>query len=205
MKDWRGIILGIFKNSKNFLTISEIHQELQLTNSALSKMKRSTVKEVLLKNCSDTNMWNGEVDCFKLMKVNGNEFWSKRPLNDYEKFKPETIIVDSENFYEGSIKRYFHKLRERNKKLVSEKIREVLEHKGRLDCEVCDFNFEYFYGQRGKEFIECHHKMPLSKLTPKTITKLDDLAIVCANCHRMLHRKRFISVSALRKKLLVNQ
>ena len=43
-------------------------------------------------------------------------------------------------------------------------------------------------GAAGKGFAECHHKVPLSELTTVTKTRLSDLAIVCANCHRMLHR-----------------
>ena len=48
-----------------------------------------------------------------------------------------------------------------------------------LECEVCGFDFEVTYGELGKNFAECHHKVPVAKLTPKSKTKLSDLAIVC--------------------------
>jgi 5-methylcytosine-specific restriction protein A len=54
-------------------------------------------------------------------------------------------------------------------------------------CEVCEFNFEQAYGAHGRGFIECHHINPLAD-TDATLTKLEDLALVCSNCHRMLHR-----------------
>lgn len=62
-------------------------------------------------------------------------------------------------------------------------------------CEVCAFNFVKHYGELGKEFAECHHKNPLSERPEETwthevTTALDDVAVVCANCHRMLHRRR---------------
>lgn len=55
-------------------------------------------------------------------------------------------------------------------------------------CMVCDFDFEATYGNHGKGFVECHHIEPLGqqggRATPKTIK---DLAVVCSNCHRMIH------------------
>ena len=38
------------------------------------------------------------------------------------------------------------------------------------------------------QLLEAHHRIPLCDLEPGTKTKLSDLAMVCANCHRMLHR-----------------
>jgi 5-methylcytosine-specific restriction enzyme A len=66
----------------------------------------------------------------------------------------------------------------------------VLKAKGDLACEVCDFDFSARYGERGDGFIECHHTKPLADGSPGEKTKLSDLALVCANCHRMIHRAR---------------
>ena len=58
------------------------------------------------------------------------------------------------------------------------------------------------YGDLGEGFIECHHKVPVSELKPGAKTKLSDLAVLCANCHRMLHRRRpWLSVDELRRHL----
>ncbi|WP_353890373.1 HNH endonuclease [uncultured Citrobacter sp.] len=40
----------------------------------------------------------------------------------------------------------------------------------------------------GSDFCEVHHINPLSETNDQTETSLDDLAIVCSNCHRMIHR-----------------
>jgi 5-methylcytosine-specific restriction protein A len=61
-----------------------------------------------------------------------------------------------------------------------------MEATGRLECEVCGFDFFETYGERGNGFAECHHKLALSHGTRSTY--LRDLAVVCANCHRMFHR-----------------
>jgi len=56
-------------------------------------------------------------------------------------------------------------------------------------CQVCDLRFEDAYGKDlGEGFAESHHRTPLSKLKTKVRTCLEDLATVCANCHRMLHK-----------------
>jgi predicted HNH restriction endonuclease len=64
------------------------------------------------------------------------------------------------------------------------------EHSGRLYCEVsgCGFEFERVYGELGTGFAEVHHLRPLSELRQPVSTTFADLAVVCANCHRMIHR-----------------
>ncbi|MFZ6640777.1 HNH endonuclease [Undibacterium sp. TC4M20W] len=83
-----------------------------------------------------------------------------------------------------------HTRRERNAKLIKKKKESVLKATGKLACEGCGFDFMRFYGPLGDGFIECHHRRALSTLVESKNTKLDDLAMVCANCHRMLHRIR---------------
>jgi 5-methylcytosine-specific restriction protein A len=95
-----------------------------------------------------------------------------------------------EEFPEGKILTRLHKLRERKVTLVRRKKEHIIKEKGTLECEVCGFDFQMFYGEIGRGFAECHHITPLSELKAERKTKLSDLAIVCANCHRMLHRSR---------------
>jgi 5-methylcytosine-specific restriction protein A len=100
------------------------------------------------------------------------------------------LIEDEETFPEGSVLSRLHKRRERNPLLVRKKKSKVLQETGALACEVCGFDFQAFYGGLGQGFAECHHRKPLSLLTDSKSTRLSDLAIVCSNCHRMLHRAR---------------
>ena len=37
-------------------------------------------------------------------------------------------------------------------------------------------------------FIEAHHTIPVSDLQKGSKSSVDDLAMLCANCHRMIHR-----------------
>ena len=44
-------------------------------------------------------------------------------------------------------------------------------------------------GNWGENFIECHHTRPLAQFGAGT-TKASDLALLCSNYHRMVHRNR---------------
>lgn len=91
---------------------------------------------------------------------------------------------------EGAESYATHLRRERNRAVVEAKRRHVLAKYGRLVCEVCNFDFSSFYGAFGEGYCEVHHKVPLANLTGHRITKLEDLAIVCSNCHRVIHHNR---------------
>jgi 5-methylcytosine-specific restriction protein A len=60
-----------------------------------------------------------------------------------------------------------------------------------LACEVpgCGFDFAERYGKDGEGYSECHHTTPLFELRERA-TRLDEVALVCANCHRIPHRRR---------------
>lgn len=92
-----------------------------------------------------------------------------------------------------------HKIRERNQGLV----RKVKRLKGCV-CEVCGFHFEHSYGAIGKDYIEAHHLQPLSELDSQEV-RLDpvkDFAVLCANCHRMIHRlEKTDDLGSLRQRL----
>lgn len=101
---------------------------------------------------------------------------------------------------EGRILTRVHRTRERNRAIVDRKKRAVLQKEGALRCEACGFDFEATYGERGRGFIECHHTKPIHTLRPGTKTKLADLALLCSNCHRMIHAARpWLSVRQLRQ------
>ncbi|MEV6882186.1 HNH endonuclease [Streptomyces sp. NPDC051135] len=95
--------------------------------------------------------------------------------------------------------------RERNPRLRAQKIKHVQLQGAPLECEVCAFSFADTYGELGEEYIEVHHLTPLH-VSGTRETQLDDLACLCANCHRMCHRARpgesWRTPAALRELLL---
>ena len=90
---------------------------------------------------------------------------------------------------EGRVIYKLHKYRERDPKLNKKKKKQYFRKYKKLDCEVCGFDYYKVYGELGEGFMECHHKVPLSEIEGESTTYINDLALVCANCHRMLHRK----------------
>lgn len=116
------------------------------------------------------------------------------PITKFDDEEDANIAVK-----EGRILVRLHRTRERNGKIVKRKKNKVLEEKGVLECESCNFDFRKTYGERGEGYIECHHIKPLSEIETNQKTSLDDLALVCSNCHRMIHRSEpWLSIAELR-------
>lgn len=94
-------------------------------------------------------------------------------------------------WFEGESRRQFIYHRRREGAARREKIRDALtKNGGLLICEVpgCGFEFAKTYGELGQGYAHVHHLRPL-KEAPKQgrKTTLADLAVVCPNCHAMIH------------------
>ena len=114
----------------------------------------------------------------------------------------DIVEGEEEEGEEGRILTRTHRYRERDPSLVKRKKDRVLSAHGAIACEVCGFDFGKGYGERGDGFIECHHTKPVSELVPGSRTNLADLALVCSNCHRMIHRRRpWLSVEVLSRRV----
>jgi|ERR1700723_2232516 len=101
-----------------------------------------------------------------------------------------TIEPDEDEFPEGRVLFREHRARERNRALVQAAKGRFLNANGRLACQACGFSFRDKYGALGDGYIECHHVVAVSDLKPNAKTKLSDIALLCSNCHRMVHRRR---------------
>jgi hypothetical protein len=108
-------------------------------------------------------------------------------------------IDDIESFPEGKAKRRLHLGRERNQTLVTKAKQKGLLRDPLLRCQVCGFSFIENYGEIGKEFIEAHHLLPVYLLKPGSRSRVEDIGLLCSNCHRMIHRgSRTLTVQELR-------
>ncbi|MFB7517928.1 HNH endonuclease [Streptomyces sp. NPDC056144] len=77
--------------------------------------------------------------------------------------------------------------RERDRGLRGRKLNQARKLNQPIRCEACTFDFGAAYGPLGTDYIEVHHVTPLHVSGPSQ-TRLEDLALLCANCHRMCHR-----------------
>lgn len=129
-------------------------------------------------------------------------------LNCKDSITDPTFINNFDNTFEegipdvkeGKEKYVRHKTRERSAEIVKKKKREFQQKHGKLFCEVCHFDFNDTYGDRGDGFIECHHNIPLHEEEKERITSTSDLSLLCSNCHRMIHRKKeWLTIDALKE------
>lgn len=106
---------------------------------------------------------------------------------------------------EGRLLTRWHAYRERDRALVkSAKAAFKLNH-GRLFCEACETDPATIYGPRGEDRLQAHHRTPIEEMIPGSVTKIEDLAMVCPSCHDIIHARRpWISVDEVRALLRAN-
>lgn len=110
------------------------------------------------------------------------------------------VMEDDLGFPEGKVLLKKHLVRERNSKVIKLAKEKYFQQYGKLICEVCGFDFNQHYGKIGEGYIEGHHIKPISELDEDDETRVEDIALVCSNCHRMLHRRRpWLKISELEK------
>ncbi len=115
----------------------------------------------------------------------------------------EEIHQESQSRPEGGVRAYYGKRYERD---PANRRRAIAFHG--LRCAACGFDFEEAYGIRGAGFIEIHHNKPLAAAGgPQIVDPKTDLAPLCANCHRIVHRYRnaVITVGELKKIIRPNK
>jgi predicted HNH restriction endonuclease len=113
-----------------------------------------------------------------------------KALRSFARRRTSAVADNEDGFPEGRAVRIMHTIRERNSAVVSKAKSRFRSRYGKLFCEVCGFDFEAVYGELGRDFIEAHHTVPVSQLDEASKTSVSDIALVCSNCHRMLHRRR---------------
>lgn len=99
-------------------------------------------------------------------------------------------VDDGQGVEEGGFTYRLHKRYERDRKVVDQKKALTLNQFGYLRCECCGFDFGQRYGALGFGYIEAHHRKPVFKMKPGERTRPDDLALLCSNCHRVVHSRK---------------
>jgi 5-methylcytosine-specific restriction enzyme A len=113
-------------------------------------------------------------------------------------------VDDDEEFAEGATATKLHRLRERSRSLRKRFLAKRMKA-GKLRCDACEQDGPSFGHTYTQAMFEAHHTLPLAT-SGQTTTKLSDLALLCANCHRLIHRtmvvqQRWIGVPEFRKLL----
>ena len=120
----------------------------------------------------------------------GGLYLPKGYIDGIEESQADVVAMEAEWEYgtsaEGNLEKRLTNRYERDSRLRANALR----IHGHVCC-VCGFDFEKTYGPHGKEFIEVHHTVPLSKVKEShSVDPKKDMVVLCANCHRMIHRNQ---------------
>jgi 5-methylcytosine-specific restriction protein A len=104
---------------------------------------------------------------------------------------------EKDTFFEGRIITEIHLRRERNPKLRNKLLAERFKSGG-LECDICKCSSKQALSSLKDAIFEAHHILPLAA-TLERKTELKDMALLCANCHRLIHRaislkERWVSI-----------
>ena len=119
----------------------------------------------------------------------------------FEQSSEDDDTEEEKSYVEGITKHDLYEHKTRNNTVV-QRAKEIHRQRnnGTSPCEVCGFDFAEVYGDLGDDFIEAHHNQPHAEQGVRAV-KASDFFLVCANCHRMLHKDRNLTVSELKKLL----
>lgn len=108
-------------------------------------------------------------------------------------------VPQDEVFIEGHVITAAHRRRDARlrRRLLDKRTEE------RLICEICDFSPPSLTRTLRESFFEAHHIVPLSDAVGQTSTRVADMVLLCAGCHRFIHkliswRKQWVSVETAR-------
>jgi len=182
---------GVSDYFKNLVENHDFTKEVVLGTSNTTHLYPSSIANVLatvpanyVSAFNRGYIWN--IELLKLIRSSTTE------TND-----DEDVVTEQTGEIEGTKRGFYTTKYERSKANRTAAIREH----GTV-CQICGFDYSAVYGDLGTGYIEVHHIKPLATLDEAVvIDPKEDLACVCANCHRMLHRykKYMIGISELKQ------
>lgn len=160
------------------------------------------VKELQIKTIGIAETQNSESSAVAVMPISHFQYFLKENADMGFNLKlpqiPNALKDDKYYFVgkEGAKKEVYTTRYERDPGLREEAIR----YHG-YTCCGCGFNFMDTYGI---EYIEVHHKKPLSTFEgEERVNPIEDMVCLCANCHRAVHhdRKQTLSIDELKDRI----
>lgn len=159
-----------------------------LINYANEKNWRASVRAAIERCSKDSQIFQQKHLFYSVEGIGKGHWGLVNPNLDSEHMD---YTQNDESFTEGKKVLKKHLLRERNHFVKINAIKKFKDlHGGNLYCQICGFNFYSVYGEVGKDFIEAHHSKPVSEMRENEKTNINDIVLLCSNCHSMIHRKR---------------
>ena len=168
--------------------LSDIYKEFEkLGDESLPQSWQANIRATIEDHSSDSDRYKGKEDLFYMVEGRGNGHWG---LRNYEPQEFAEYTQEDDEFSEGKTYLKQHLARERNPQLIARAKKLYKQNNGHLYCQICGFDFEEKYGNLGEDFIEAHHIKPVSEMITGEKTRVEDIIMVCSNCHSMIHRRK---------------
>lgn len=137
-----------------------------------------------------------ETTCFRRLEAAGYQLVLKSAATG----EASPLSDDDLVWCEGDPLLVTHLRRERGRRVSDTKRAAFIVAHGRLFCERCGLDPRAtFGGPDGDACIEVHHRLtPVAAMAPGHQTRIEDLECLCANCHRVVHRRLKVEIRAIK-------
>lgn len=157
--------------SEGMVTRSDVKGRPELAESAIIKMPNATVFRLdHLQTQALEHMWGS--------------------------FSHSTSTAAEFSANEGRTQLRSHLRRERSPFLAKKKISAFIAQHGSLHCEICGTTGSSYPSTFAPRPFEVHHIAPLAAASTPIRTTLADLAVLCANCHRVVHASKDVEANS---------
>jgi 5-methylcytosine-specific restriction protein A len=205
-------------NSAAVAELSEFLRQLPYHSQAVKNptFRNEAGVKFKVQNLRSALTGHGLSNCSKMDRVIAMEFGSdpsevsrlsqqiRSTVKELERDDFEMADDFLEDFYEGKSTFVAHRKIERNSKLRTSLLKKLEDDE--LECEICFLSRPKLERNLHEALFEVHHLVPLAILNFEQKTKLSDVSLLCASCHRAIHKlmsieKRNISIREARKAL----
>lgn len=177
--------IGSVKKADSKSIYAEIRNYQSFSKAVSFKLNGSTIE--LIPTSRESNYWRDGV-----RPINKEIYDQILRLSSISVTDKSSIFNDIDSstlgfeFEEGGKKTGKASFYERNPELRAK----AIEIHG-YTCMCCSFNFKNYYGDWGEGYIHVHHLKPISESEErKLVNPKNDLVVLCANCHSMVHRRK---------------
>ncbi len=201
MNTWKEECVFLLEELGGHAYLKDIYDKfLEVHTREITKSYKQCIQHTLESGSEESEKFDGEA-LFYMVEGKGRGHYgliAQHP-NYFD------LTFDDDEFSEGKEMLKLHLIRERNQYLITKSKQKFKEENGgRLYCEICGFDFSKVYGELGKGFIEAHHTKAVSTMLPDEKTKIEDMVMLCSNCHSMIHRRKPWATKEDIKKILKN-
>jgi len=122
------------------------------------------------------------------LEMEWSRFVKQAPdVNEFEPLAVEGLLTETIHYSRGR----------------SEALRKQALAKANGVCAACETDFKKLWNGKGVRVLQVHHLKQMASSDTPRLTKLSDLAVVCANCHMLIHinPQRSMPIAKLRLEL----